>query len=134
MAHSLLPGTPAAATAISTRSTKNPSLTRSGFHRVRACNQSSGQAVDHRLFHRRFVGLLRLGLVGAFVVGGLNVDDRKASAATRRPPPPPPTEKKDPNVSGVTAKILASKKRKEAMKNEVAKLKEKGKLVNKPSE
>ncbi|KAK3001908.1 hypothetical protein RJ639_020734 [Escallonia herrerae] len=131
MAHSLLPGTPAAATAISTRSTKNPSLPCSGLQRVRACHQSSGQAVDHRLVHRRSI---TLGLGGAFVVG-LNVDDdRKASAAARRPPPAPPREKKDPNVSGVTAKILASKKRKEAMKNEVAKLKEKGKLVNEPSE
>ncbi|KAK2970667.1 hypothetical protein RJ640_026711 [Escallonia rubra] len=130
MAHSLLPGTPAAATAISTRSTKNPSLPCSGFHRVWACHQSSGQAVGHRLAHRRSI---TLGLGGALVVG-LNVDDRKANAAARRPPPPPPTEKKDPNVSGVTAKILASKKRKEAMKNEVAKLKEKGKLINEPSE
>jgi hypothetical protein len=32
------------------------------------------------------------------------------------------------------AKVLASKKRKEAMKEEVARLREKGKAVNEPSE
>ncbi|KAK4359612.1 hypothetical protein RND71_021841 [Anisodus tanguticus] len=46
----------------------------------------------------------------------------------------PPTEKKDPNVSGVLAKVLASKRRKEAMKESMAKLREKGKPVNEPSE
>ena len=70
-----------------------------------------------------------LGLAGAllsFIVG-----DRSANAAARRPPPPPvdEKEKKDPNVSGVLAKVLASKRRKEAMKEEVAKLREKGKPV-----
>lgn len=71
-----------------------------------------------------------MGLAGAvlsFVVG-----DRSANAAARRPPPPPvdeKKEKKDPNVSGVLAKVLASKKRKEAMKEAVAKLREKGKPV-----
>ncbi|KAH7663871.1 hypothetical protein IHE45_14G084600 [Dioscorea alata] len=52
-----------------------------------------------------------------------------ANAAARRPPPPPPAEKIDPNMSGVTAKVLASKKRKEAMKAEIAKLREKGKVI-----
>lgn len=74
-----------------------------------------------------------LGLAGAAL--GLNIiGDRNANAAARRPPPPPPEEKKDPNVSGVQAKVLASKKRKEAMKQAVAKLREKGKPVNGPSE
>ncbi|KAF2531731.1 hypothetical protein F2Q70_00030979 [Brassica cretica] len=50
-------------------------------------------------------------------------------AAARRPPPPPAVEKKDPNVSGVQAKVLASKKRKEAMKASMAKLRERGKSV-----
>ncbi|KAL5997986.1 hypothetical protein ACLOJK_008920 [Asimina triloba] len=63
-----------------------------------------------------------LGLVGG----------ESASAAGRRPPPPPPTEKQDPNVSGVQAKILASKKRKEAMEQAMAKLREKGKPINSP--
>lgn len=54
-----------------------------------------------------------------------------ASAAKRRPPPAPTPqeEKRDPNVSGVQAKVLASKKRKEAMKETIAKLREKGKPV-----
>lgn len=76
---------------------------------------------------------MTLGLAGAAL--GLNViGDRNANAAARRPPPPPPEEKKDPNVSGVQAKVLASKKRKEAMKQAVAKLREKGNPVNGPSE
>lgn len=66
-------------------------------------------------------------LTGAVL--GLNVVDRSAEAAARRPPPPPPQEKKDPNLSGVQAKVLASKKRKEAMKEAMAKLREKGKAV-----
>lgn len=53
----------------------------------------------------------------------------EAMAAARRPPPPPPKEKNDPTVSGVQAKVLASKKRKEAMKASIAKLRERGKPV-----
>ncbi|CAH8351727.1 unnamed protein product [Eruca vesicaria subsp. sativa] len=58
----------------------------------------------------------------------LNVKE-EAMAAARRPPPSPPKEKNDPNVSGVQAKVLASKKRKEAMKASMAKLRERGKSV-----
>jgi hypothetical protein len=72
------------------------------------------------------------GLAGAML--GLNVGDKGASAAARRPPAPAPEERKDPNVSGVQAKVLASKKRKEAMKQSMAKLKERGKPVNGPTE
>jgi len=71
-----------------------------------------------------------VGLSGAAVVGLGLVDEQRASGAARRPPPPP-TEKKDPSVSGVMAKILASKRRKEAMKEEVDKLRARGKSVNK---
>lgn len=64
---------------------------------------------------------------------GLLVSPDNATAAQRgaqrRTPPPPPEEKKDPNVSGLQAKIIASKKRKEAMKESVAKLRESGKPV-----
>lgn len=69
--------------------------------------------------------IISLALTAALV--GLNLGG-DANAA-RRPPPPPPEEKKDPNVSGVQAKVLASKKRKEAMKAFMAKLREKGKPV-----
>ncbi|KFK44247.1 hypothetical protein AALP_AA1G233900 [Arabis alpina] len=55
--------------------------------------------------------------------------NEEAMAAARRAPPPPATEKKDPNVTGLQAKILANKKRKEAMKESIAKLREKGKPV-----
>lgn len=71
-----------------------------------------------------------MGLAGAAL--SVIVGDRSANAAARRPPPPPDDEKKekkDPNVSGALAKVLASKKRKEAMKESVAKLREKGKPV-----
>jgi hypothetical protein len=64
----------------------------------------------------------------------LNIGGWNANAAARRPPPPPPGEKKDPSISGLQAKVLASKKRKEAMKEEVARLRERGKAVNEPSE
>lgn len=73
-----------------------------------------------------------MGLAGALT--GLNIGGWNANAAARRPPPPPPGEKKDPSISGLQAKVLASKKRKEAMKEEVARLREKGKAVNEPSE
>lgn len=71
-----------------------------------------------------------MGLSGALVLG-LSLSDKQSASAAGRPPPPPPKEKKDPNVSGVQAKVLASKRRKEAMKEEVAKLREKGKAINK---
>ncbi|XP_072990490.1 uncharacterized protein [Typha latifolia] len=53
-----------------------------------------------------------------------------ANAAKRRPPPPPTEEKKDPNMSALQAKVFASIKRKEAMKEAMAKLREKGKPVD----
>ncbi|CAN0857941.1 hypothetical protein LINGRAHAP2_LOCUS7001 [Linum grandiflorum] len=67
---------------------------------------------------------MSFALLGGFM--GLKlVTPNVAEAAARRPPPPPTTaEKKDPNISGVQAKVLASKKRKEAMKQYVAKLKD----------
>jgi len=71
------------------------------------------------------------GLIAAGA-GAMLGPDIASAASKRRPPPPAPTEeKKDPNVSGVQAKVLASKRRKEAMKEAVAKLREKGKPVDK---
>lgn len=67
-----------------------------------------------------------LGLSGSVVLGLTWSGDQSASGAGR-PPPPPPREKKDPNVSGVQAKVIASKRRKEAMKELVAKLRDQGK-------
>ena len=68
-------------------------------------------------------GLFAAGLASSFSV-------ESANAAARRPPPPPPEEKKDPSITGLRAKVLASIKRKEAMKEEIARLREKGKPVN----
>ncbi|PWZ13781.1 hypothetical protein Zm00014a_013020 [Zea mays] len=75
---------------------------------------------------------LLCGLVAAAAAGTMLGADIAGAASKRRPPPPGPAEeKKDPNVSGVQAKVLASRKRKEAMKEAVAKLREKGKPVDK---
>jgi hypothetical protein len=66
--------------------------------------------------------------------GAMLGPDIASAAGKRRPPPPPEStteEKKDPNVSGVQAKVLASRKRKEAMKEAVAKMRERGKPVDK---
>ncbi|KAL5537321.1 hypothetical protein UlMin_045690 [Ulmus minor] len=106
------------------------SNTNARFQRVRASNQVPTK-VD---LNRRTVSL---GLaIGGGTLVGWNVGEwSSARAAARRPPPPPPEEKKDPNVSGVLAKVLASKRRKEAMKEEMAKLRQKGKSVlGSPSE
>ncbi|KAF8082458.1 hypothetical protein N665_0824s0006 [Sinapis alba] len=70
-----------------------------------------------------------VGLGGAVWSWNAQNGKEEAMAAARRPPPPPPKEKNDPTVSGVQAKVLASKKRKEAMKASIAKLREKGKPV-----
>ncbi|CAN4104924.1 unnamed protein product [Withania somnifera] len=122
MAQSLSPTAAATLTSLSTK--KNGRL--SSF-RVLAFHQGE---LDANIVSRRS---LALGLAGFAVA--LNADNKKANAAARRPPPPPPTEKKDPNVSGVLAKVLASKRRKEAMKESMAKLREKGKPIkSEPSE
>ncbi|GMJ08513.1 hypothetical protein like AT1G21500 [Hibiscus trionum] len=117
MAHLI---TPVPATAISpiAKSNKLASPTPLRLH-------TPDHVLDAGLVHRRAV---TLGLAGALL--GFNVGDQRQANAARRPPPPPPPEKKDPSVSGVQAKVLASKKRKEAMKQEVAKLREKGKSVD----
>ncbi|KAJ8774839.1 hypothetical protein K2173_017285 [Erythroxylum novogranatense] len=118
--------TPAAsATPISSNSARVP------FPRSKAvciCSGNLKSVSQSKLVQRRS---LSLGLSGAIL--GLNIGGSCAIAA-RRPPPPPPEEKKDPNVSGVQAKIIASKKRKEAMKKALAKLREKGKTVKEASE
>ncbi|XP_027165752.1 uncharacterized protein LOC113765708 [Coffea eugenioides] len=133
MANSLLTQAAPATTAIpiSTRS-KQSNATQSSlsFPRVSAFHRGSDQAPCPNLLYRRS---LAFGLVGAVL--GLNTAEKNASGAARRPPPPPPEEKKDPNVSGLTAKVLASKRRKEAMKENVAKLRKQGKpIITEPSE
>lgn len=77
---------------------------------------------------RAFAWSLTAGALGLWAG-----EDNVASAA-RRPPPPPPREKSDPNASGVQAKVLASKKRKEAMKEAMAKLREGGKPIKEAPE
>ncbi|KAL9379959.1 hypothetical protein Peur_028441 [Populus x canadensis] len=129
MAHSfyITPATTARPTVA--KSKKTSPVPSPGFQRVRACHGDSRPFSDNKLVHRRTIAL---GLAGALT--GLNIGGCNANAAARRPPPPPPGEKKDPSISGLQAKVLASKKRKEAMKEEVARLREKGKAVNEPSE
>ncbi|XP_047148056.1 uncharacterized protein LOC124820420 [Vigna umbellata] len=144
MAHLLTPPPTTAAAALSSRARKTllysqkngnfPTSTVSSFGPQYQQSQPSSisdlhQVPSHRghSLHRRTL----MGLSGAVVVGLGLLDEQRASGAARRPPPPPPTEKKDPGVSGVMAKILASKRRKEAMKEEVDKLRARGKPVNK---
>ncbi|XVE80880.1 hypothetical protein DITRI_Ditri15bG0016600 [Diplodiscus trichospermus] len=125
MAHSLSP-VPASATTHIPKSKKIMShIPCLGLQRMSVSCQTPNQVLDDKLVHRRTVSL---SLAGAVL--GLNIGDGRNANAARRPPPPPPEEKKDPNVSGVQAKVLASKKRKEAMKQAMAKMREKGKPVD----
>ncbi|CAJ1939312.1 unnamed protein product [Sphenostylis stenocarpa] len=141
MAHLLTPTPTTAATPLSARARQSPlySWKNGNFSTPRVCcvrhqcQQSRPSHLDQVPPHRDDHSLRRrtlMGLSGAVMLGLGLVDEQSASGAARRPPPPP-AEKKDPSVSGVMAKILASKRRKEAMKEEVAKLRERGKTVNK---
>ncbi|KAA0034177.1 uncharacterized protein E6C27_scaffold65G001700 [Cucumis melo var. makuwa] len=106
------------------------SNTQCSYHRLpnpQARSNARNQSEPSNLISRRNTALILTG-----VMLGVNVVDRSAEAAARRPPPPPPKEKKDPNLSGVQAKVLASKKRKEALKEATAKLRAKGKPVDQP--
>ncbi|GLT40143.1 hypothetical protein SLA2020_142990 [Shorea laevis] len=130
MAHSLTPAPAAAATTSIAKPEKTSHILSLGQQGVRTSLQisKSHETLDLKIVHRRTVSL---GLTSAVL--GWNVSDRSANAA-RKPPPQPPEEKKDPSLSGVQAKVLASKKRKEAMKQAMAKLREKGEPLNEPSE
>ncbi|GAB2240653.1 hypothetical protein Droror1_Dr00021171 [Drosera rotundifolia] len=101
---------------ISCSSSPSSSVEIKGNAAQRSSVQTSASPLPRRI--------ITWGLVAA-TLGWSTADDR-ASSASRRPPPPPPEPKKDPNVSGVLAKVLASKKRKEDMKAAMAKLREKG--------
>ncbi|KAL6846766.1 hypothetical protein ACP4OV_024214 [Aristida adscensionis] len=117
MAHTMLLLPTTQNTGISpTVASKSPALKNSN-------NFSIGAKCDTR--RAIFCALIAAG------AGAMLGPDIASAASKRRPPTPAPTEKKDPNVSGVQAKVLASRKRKEAMKEEVAKLREKGKPVDK---
>ncbi|GAB4825466.1 hypothetical protein Ancab_008339 [Ancistrocladus abbreviatus] len=110
------------AVAAATTSSSGSSNTRT----VLACQKDSAQTSAATSLQRR---IITWGLAGAAL--GVNIGHEQTSlAAARRPPPPPPDEKKDPNVSGVQAKVLASKKRKEAMKEAMAKQRERGKPIS----
>ncbi|XP_022722981.1 uncharacterized protein LOC111280086 [Durio zibethinus] len=125
MAHSLTPVPGSATTHIAKSKKIRSHIPTLGLHSVWASCQKPNQVLDDKLVHRRTV---TLSLAGAVL--GLNVGDPRNAHAARKPPPPPPAEKKDPNVSGVQAKVLASKKRKEAMKQEISKMREKGKPID----
>ncbi|KAL1826997.1 hypothetical protein ACET3Z_005409 [Daucus carota] len=105
-----------------------PPLPTLSYHKIVASHSDGPQHC--RPVQRRAATLGLAGLVLGFIQVG---SDRRANAAGKRAPPPPPEEKKDPSINAVTAKVLASKKRKEAMKESIAKLKEKGKLIDQPS-
>ncbi|CAA0838805.1 Unknown protein [Striga hermonthica] len=111
---------------ISTHSSKTTYLPSPRLLKVLACSNVS---YKEKHVQRRCLALVMASAAVALSSGGGN-----AVAAARRPPPPPPEEKKDPNLTGLTAKVLASKKRKEAMKDSIAKLRDKGKLIQEPSQ
>jgi hypothetical protein len=75
---------------------------------------------------RAFLHGVLIAAAGAGTLLG-HVDAAPAASKRRAPPPAEEKEKKDPNMSGVQAKVMASRKRKEAMKEATAKLREKGK-------
>ncbi|XP_058101906.1 uncharacterized protein LOC131246064 [Magnolia sinica] len=132
MAHFLAPSS-ASLAPVSARSEKHASWQIPGFEGQWSSHRGSDQARDNksavRLIDRRaLVSGLTGGIVGSLVVG------KSACAAARRPPTPPPMEKKDLNVSGVQAKILASKRRKEAMEQTMEKLRAKGKPISPPAQ
>ncbi|XP_021774812.1 uncharacterized protein LOC110738709 [Chenopodium quinoa] len=81
---------------------------------------------------RRDAIILGVALGVAVAALGLNISDKALAAARRPPPKTEEQEKKDPNVSGVLAKVLASKKRKEAMKQAMAQQRERGKKIEEP--
>ncbi|KAJ1290429.1 hypothetical protein BS78_02G242600 [Paspalum vaginatum] len=118
MAHTMLPLSTAQNTNAALKiAPKSPALKNSSdFSLVVKC--------DNR--RALLCGLIAAG-AGAMLAPGI----AHAASKRRAPPPVPAEEKKDPNVSGVQAKVLASKRRKEAMKEAVAKLREKGKPVDK---
>ncbi|XP_022874944.1 uncharacterized protein LOC111393576 [Olea europaea var. sylvestris] len=122
MNHLLVPAVPSTAKPV-------PLISRKTTPLVWAYSRGFDEVPEEKQVRRR--GVL-LGLTGVALV--MNGGARDARGAAKRPPPRPPQEKKDPNVSGLTAKILASKKRKEAMKESIAKLKESGKPIKEPSE
>ncbi|KAK4253440.1 hypothetical protein QN277_010743 [Acacia crassicarpa] len=97
------------------------------YHQASASNEASPQ------YH--CISLPRRALIISgtmLLVLSLSEHSQNARAAARKPPPSPSEEKRDPNVSGVQAKVLASKKRKDAMKQAVSKLREKGDLIKQP--
>ncbi|KAL8088753.1 hypothetical protein AgCh_038512 [Apium graveolens] len=134
MSHSLLPSTAiGVAVAQLPISNKINNGVRNASYLKTVASQSQ-LSQDCRPVHRSSRRGTTLGL-GGLVLGLVQVaSDGCANAAGRRAPPPPPEEKKDPSINGVTAKVLASKKRKEAMKESIARLKEKGKAITNPSQ
>ncbi|KAI3961018.1 hypothetical protein MKX01_014350 [Papaver californicum] len=127
MAHSLASSLQLSMAAFSTR-TKQRNYQYVGVQKIRCDHQS----LNYQTLDDKSKTQSAIGRSGAIL--SLNVGNQTVNAAQRRPPPKPPVEKKDPNVSGVTAKVLASMKRKEAMKEAVAKLRERGKKIEGTSE
>uniref|UniRef100_A0ACD5YFZ2 Uncharacterized protein n=1 Tax=Avena sativa TaxID=4498 RepID=A0ACD5YFZ2_AVESA len=93
-----------------------------------AAPKKNTTSVPVRLDSRRaFLQGVVIAAAGAGTLLG-HVDAAPAASKRRAPPlPAEEKEKKDPNMSGVQAKVMASRKRKQAMKEATEKLREKGK-------
>uniref|UniRef100_A0A7N0U0J2 Uncharacterized protein n=1 Tax=Kalanchoe fedtschenkoi TaxID=63787 RepID=A0A7N0U0J2_KALFE len=112
--------------ALGVKTTNNPTGSLRFPRLFARSSQRAGSHSRNAPIDRRTVALLLAGGVAGWL-NLLVVGDESANAAARRPPPGPPAEKKDPNISGLAAKVLASKKRKEAMKEAIAKQRQRGK-------
>ncbi|GMH28600.1 hypothetical protein Nepgr_030443 [Nepenthes gracilis] len=129
MAHAFAQAVPAATSTPMISSLSRSSSPSLHFHISSPCRKGSAHSSSRSTscLQRRSIAL---GLAAAVLGMTVNRDEQSAWAAARRPPPAPPAEKKDPSVSGLQAKILASKKRKETMKEAIAKQREMGKRIN----
>ncbi|KAE9597230.1 putative CRIB domain-containing protein [Lupinus albus] len=141
MAHLITPAPTTATTVLYSRAQKSSlySWKNVYFPTPRVCcvgykyqHQISAISNQDRKYQQPLRRRALMGLSGALLLG-LSLSNEQNASAGGRPPPPPPREKKDPNVSGVQAKVMASKRRKEAMKETVAKLRDKGKTINEES-
>lgn len=85
-------------------------------HMTREKNQESTSNVDRRFF----------AITGAVLVSSVLYTKEAHAVKRKAPPPEEPKEKNDPNMSALRAKVIASNRRKEAMKASLEKMRGNG--------
>lgn len=85
-------------------------------HMTREKNQESTSNVDRRFF----------AITGAVLVSSVLYTKEAHAGKRKTPPPEEPKQKNDPNISALQAKVLASNRRKEAMKASLEKMRGNG--------